>query len=334
MRYDDPDPSDPRDHPGPDPSAPLGHSRPDTPPPGAPTPGTPASRTPSPDAPDAPDAPETQYAQNAHDADEPGVPASAPSAPSPAPASGRHRRGGPVRRRALHRVLRRPSFPAAVLAAGTTAAAVTVLLGLYAATPSSSPAPRAAGPSAPGVRPPALPTPAPASPGARAEVHPDPATSPGDGPGRPDGGLAPQTGSVLAAPVGAPARASRFVQDVVALANAERDRAGCDPLRSEARLAKAAQGHADDMAARDYYAHASPEGRDGGDRITASGYTWSAWGENIHKGPKTPELAMDGWMESPAHRANIVNCGFRDIGVGVALTADGPWWVQDFGTEG
>ncbi|MFE9040189.1 CAP domain-containing protein [Streptomyces sp. NPDC007818] len=285
MRYDDPDPSDPRDHPGPDPSAPLGHSRPDTPPPGT-------------------------------------------------PASGRHRRGGPVRRRALHGVLRRPSFPAAVLAAGTTAAAVTVLLGLYAATPSSSPAPRAAGPSAPGVRPPALPTPAPASPGARAEVHPDPATSPGDGPGRPDGGLAPQTGSVLAAPVGAPARASRFVQDVVALANAERDRAGCDPLRSEARLAKAAQGHADDMAARDYYAHASPEGRDGGDRITASGYTWSAWGENIHKGPKTPELAMDGWMESPAHRANIVNCGFRDIGVGVALTADGPSWVQDFGTEG
>ncbi|MFI8370293.1 CAP domain-containing protein [Streptomyces sp. NPDC085466] len=285
MRYDDPDPSDPRDHPGPDPSSPLGHSRPDTPPPGT-------------------------------------------------PASGRHRRGGPVRRRALHRVLRRPSFPAAVLAAGTTAAAVTVLLGLYAATPSSSPAPRAAGPSAPGVRPPALPTPAPASPGARAEARLHPAASPGDGAGRPDGGLAPQTGSVHAAPVGAPARASRYVQDVVALANAERDRAGCDPLRTEARLAKAAQGHADDMATRDYYAHASPEGRDGGDRITASGYTWSAWGENIHKGPKTPELAMDGWMESAAHRANIVNCGFRDIGVGVTLTADGPWWVQDFGTEG
>ncbi|MGW6555473.1 CAP domain-containing protein, partial [Streptomyces sp. NPDC055051] len=156
----------------------------------------------------------------------------------------------------------------------------------------------------------------------------------GSGAGRADGGLAPQTGSVLAAPVTAPARAARYVRDVVALANAERDRAGCEPLRTEARLTEAAQGHADDMAARDFYAHDNPEGHDGGDRIKASGYAWSAWGENIHKGPKTPELAMDDWIESPAHRANIVNCAFRDIGVGVTLTADGPWWVQDFGTKG
>ncbi|WP_190226791.1 CAP domain-containing protein, partial [Streptomyces hydrogenans] len=156
----------------------------------------------------------------------------------------------------------------------------------------------------------------------------------GDGTGRAADGLAPQTGPVRAAPVTAPARASRYVEDVIVLANAERDRAGCGPLRTETRLARAAQGHAEDMAARDYYAHDSPEGRDGGDRISATGYSWSAWGENIHKGPKTPERAMDDWMGSPAHRANILNCAFRDIGVGVALTADGPWWVQDFGARG
>ncbi|MFB7941380.1 CAP domain-containing protein [Streptomyces sp. NPDC056049] len=308
MRYDGPDPSDPLEHPLPDTPTSL------TPRP-TPTPGTPT-----------PD-----------------------SAPTSDPTSGgRHRRGGPVRRRGLRRVLRRPSFPAAVLAAGTTAAAVTVLLGLYAATPPSASAPRAAGPSAPEARPPAPPTPAPGSPHARAEARRSPATPPNTTPATPpntapattpgaggtDGGLAPQTGSALAAPVTAPARAARYVRDVVALANAERDRAGCEPLRTEARLTEAAQGHADDMAARDYYAHDSPEGRDGGDRIKASGYAWSAWGENIHKGPRTPELAMDDWMESPAHRANIVNCAFRDIGVGVALTADGPWWVQDFGTKG
>ncbi|WP_043232831.1 CAP domain-containing protein, partial [Streptomyces sp. NRRL F-5193] len=175
---------------------------------------------------------------------------------------------------------------------------------------------------------------APAPPPARAGAQEDRPPRPGDGTGRAADGLAPQTGPVRAAPVTAPARASRYVEDVIALANAERDRAGCGPLRTETRLARAAQGHAEDMAARDYYAHDSPEGRDGGDRISATGYSWSAWGENIHKGPKTPERAMDDWMGSPAHRANILNCAFRDIGVGVALTADGPWWVQDFGARG
>ncbi|WP_037881845.1 CAP domain-containing protein, partial [Streptomyces sp. NRRL F-5727] len=175
---------------------------------------------------------------------------------------------------------------------------------------------------------------APASPQALAGARQAPPAPRGDGAGAAADGLAPQTGAARAAPVKAPSRASGYVQDVIALANAERDRAGCGPLRAEARLARAAQGHADDMAARDYYAHDSPEGRDGGDRISATGYPWSAWGENIHKGPKTPERAMDDWMDSPAHRANILNCSFRDIGVGIALTADGPWWVQDFGTRG
>ncbi|MFF8409396.1 CAP domain-containing protein [Streptomyces omiyaensis] len=264
------------------------------------------------------------------------------------PPSGRHRRGGPVRRR----VLPRPGFPAAVLAAGTTAAAVTVLLGLYAATAPSSPAPRAA-------RAPALQAPLPSRAGAVPVRTPDavrtePAARRSGGAGRtaegpaspaPDesvrgpapqtgAGLAPQTGAGAAAPVTVPARAGRYVQDVIALANDEREKAGCGALRAEPRLARAAQGHADDMAARDYYAHDSPEGRDGGDRIAASGYDWSAWGENIHKGPRTPARAMDSWMGSAAHRANILNCSFRDIGVGVALTADGPWWVQDFGTKG
>ncbi|MDV9193701.1 CAP domain-containing protein, partial [Streptomyces sp. SR27] len=131
-------------------------------------------------------------------------------------------------------------------------------------------------------------------------------------------------------PAGKPAR---YVQEVVALANAERAKAGCGPLRAEIRLRAAAQAHADDMAARDYYEHDSPEGRDAGDRMSGAGYAWSTWGENIHRGPKTPERAMEDWMDSPGHRANILNCSFKDIGVGVTLTANGPWWVQDFGTK-
>ncbi|MFD3662592.1 CAP domain-containing protein [Streptomyces sp. NPDC058659] len=127
---------------------------------------------------------------------------------------------------------------------------------------------------------------------------------------------------------------SEYVQQVVDLANAEREKAGCGPLRAESHLRTAAQGHADDMATRDYYEHDSPEGRDAGDRMTVAGYTWATWGENIHRGPKTPARAMEDWMDSPGHRENVLNCSFKDIGVGVTLTANGPWWVQNFGAKG
>ncbi|MFB7513536.1 CAP domain-containing protein [Streptomyces sp. NPDC056144] len=127
--------------------------------------------------------------------------------------------------------------------------------------------------------------------------------------------------------------AADFVRDVVALANEERDKAGCGPLHTETHLRNAAQGHADDMARRDYYQHDSPEGRDAGDRITGAGYTWSRWGENIHRGPRTPADAMSDWMDSPSHRENILDCAFKDIGVGVTLTSNGPWWVQNFGAK-
>ncbi|MDT9684650.1 CAP domain-containing protein [Streptomyces sp. TRM76323] len=135
-----------------------------------------------------------------------------------------------------------------------------------------------------------------------------------------------------------PARPGGTVADhvrrVVALANAERAKAGCPALRTDSRLQEAAQGHADDMAARDYYAHDTPEGQDAGDRIGAAGYRWSTWAENIHRGPGNPATAVRDWMKSPSHRANILNCAFRDIGVGVNLRPNGPWWVQNFGATG
>ncbi|MCH0539704.1 CAP domain-containing protein [Streptomyces sp. MUM 203J] len=131
-----------------------------------------------------------------------------------------------------------------------------------------------------------------------------------------------------AAPEGA---AAGHIRRVVALANAERAKAGCPALRVNSRLQKAAQGHADDMAARNYYEHDTPEGRSAGDRISSTGYRWRTWAENIHRGPKDPATAMRDWMKSSGHRKNILNCAFRDIGVGVNLRSNGPWWVQNFG---
>ncbi|MEV6250096.1 CAP domain-containing protein [Streptomyces sp. NPDC051742] len=234
-------------------------------------------------------------------------------------ANGRHRRGRVAR---CLRLRRRLSFRAAVLAAGTTAAALTVATGLYAASPAVTGTTGATGPGAvpPAVTPTVTPT----------------VAEPEAGPGRPTARQAvrPQEQRREQLRAEAPAgKAARYVKDVLALVNAERERAGCGPLRAEKHLRTAAQGHADDMSARDYYEHASPEGRDAGDRMSDAGYAWSTWGENIHRGTTTPSRTVEDWMDSPGHRANILNCSFKDTGVGVALTADGPWWVQDFGAR-
>jgi uncharacterized protein YkwD len=123
------------------------------------------------------------------------------------------------------------------------------------------------------------------------------------------------------------------VAQVVALVNKERASAGCDPLTEDAQLLKAAQAHSDDMAARNFFDHVNPDGADPGQRITAAGYKWSTYGENIAKGQQTPEAVMDSWMNSPGHRANILNCSFKDIGVGIHTGSGGPWWTQDFGAK-
>ncbi|MFF9817565.1 sigma-70 family RNA polymerase sigma factor [Streptomyces sp. NPDC014006] len=120
---------------------------------------------------------------------------------------------------------------------------------------------------------------------------------------------------------------------VIALVNRERQAAGCAPVTQDSRLTNAAQAHSDDMAARNYFEHNSPDGTDPGQRITAAGYRWSTYGENIAKGQQTPDAVMTSWMNSPGHRANILNCSFRNLGVGIHQGDGGPWWTQDFGSQ-
>ncbi|MGW1541590.1 sigma-70 family RNA polymerase sigma factor [Streptomyces sp. NPDC002309] len=123
------------------------------------------------------------------------------------------------------------------------------------------------------------------------------------------------------------------VAQVVALVNKERSAAGCGPLAEDGQLNRAAQGHSQDMAARDFFDHTNPDGADPGQRTTAAGYNWSTYGENIARGQQTPEAVMDSWMNSPGHRANILNCSFKDIGVGIHEGSGGPWWTQNFGAR-
>ncbi|MFI8824680.1 sigma-70 family RNA polymerase sigma factor [Streptomyces sp. NPDC053431] len=121
-------------------------------------------------------------------------------------------------------------------------------------------------------------------------------------------------------------------REVIDLVNSERARAGCGPLTENSLLTRAAQGHSDDMAARDFFDHTNPDGDGPGERVTAAGYRWSTYGENIAKGQRTPAEVMESWMNSPGHRANILNCDFREIGIGIH-TAGGPYWTQVFGAR-
>lgn len=140
---------------------------------------------------------------------------------------------------------------------------------------------------------------------------------------------------LAAAPVPAPdsgGPASTAAAQVLALVNAERAKQGCAPVRDNQRLDTAARLHSEDMAANDYFSHTSQDGRDPGDRIAAAGYAWSTYGENIARGQQTAADVMNGWMNSPGHRANILNCAFNDMGMGIHDGVGGPWWTQAFGS--
>ncbi len=120
-------------------------------------------------------------------------------------------------------------------------------------------------------------------------------------------------------------------QQVLDATNAERAANGCGPLRLDPLLNRAADGHSEDMAARDYFDHADPEGRGPGVRIDAVGYPHRGWGENIAAGYGSAEAVVTGWMNSPGHRANILNCAFDEIGIGYA--EPGRYWTQLFATR-
>ncbi|SCG69747.1 CAP domain-containing protein [Micromonospora coxensis] len=118
-------------------------------------------------------------------------------------------------------------------------------------------------------------------------------------------------------------------QQVVDLVNAERAKAGCGKLGIDDKLMTAAQRHSQDQADHQNMSHTGSDGSDAGDRLDRVGYAWRTYGENVAWNQKTPAAVMDAWMNSPGHRANILNCAFTEIGVGVA-SSNGPYWTQVF----
>ncbi|MCJ8502423.1 CAP domain-containing protein [Desulfatitalea alkaliphila] len=118
-------------------------------------------------------------------------------------------------------------------------------------------------------------------------------------------------------------------QAVLDLVNQERSKHDRLPLAADDRLAASARAHSRDMSDNNYFSHTSQDGRTAGQRITAAGYAWSTYGENIAKGYRTPETVVLAWMNSTGHRQNILNQHFCDLGVG--YVASGYYWTQNFG---
>ncbi|WP_338895882.1 CAP domain-containing protein [Streptomyces sp. TG1A-60] len=117
---------------------------------------------------------------------------------------------------------------------------------------------------------------------------------------------------------------------VLQLVNEERAKAGCDPVAANSDLAELAEVFSKDMAARGFFDHTDPDGQDPWDRAAILGIT-GLGGENIARGQANAEAVMEAWMNSPGHKANILNCDFKTLGVGVHMGDGGPWWTQDFG---
>ncbi|MGW7051029.1 CAP domain-containing protein [Streptomyces sp. NPDC054887] len=117
---------------------------------------------------------------------------------------------------------------------------------------------------------------------------------------------------------------------VLKLVNQERATAGCSPVRADRALGALAQDFSEDMATRGFFDHTDPDGATPWDRAEKAGID-GLGGENIARGQADAEAVMDAWMNSAGHRANILNCEFKTLGVGVHTAPGGPWWTQNFG---
>jgi uncharacterized protein YkwD len=125
---------------------------------------------------------------------------------------------------------------------------------------------------------------------------------------------------------GAPLQEENFTADLLFLINNTRNSCGLQPLSLNPSLNRIAKSRCDDMIARDYFSHVSPEGKDIKSFVDESGIMYKITGENLqYCSPPSiagPELFFNSWMESETHRANILDPGYTQIGIALSFNAD------------
>jgi uncharacterized YkwD family protein/spore coat assembly protein SafA len=120
--------------------------------------------------------------------------------------------------------------------------------------------------------------------------------------------------------------------EVIRLVNVERSKHGLAPLKANWELSRIARIKSQDMKNKGYFSHYSPTYGSPFDMMKKFGFKFYSAGENIAMGQRTPQEVMNGWMNSPGHRANILKADFKEIGVGLAR--DGSmYWTQMFMTR-
>jgi uncharacterized protein YkwD len=132
-----------------------------------------------------------------------------------------------------------------------------------------------------------------------------------------------------------PATESAAETEVVRLVNVQRTAAGCAAVTADATLVQLARAHSLDMSGAAGFRHNGSDGRTPFQRMMAAGYEYSVAAENIAAGQGTASAVMAAWMSSPGHQANIVDCRFTGIGVGMVSRPGTPYvvyWTQEFGT--
>jgi uncharacterized YkwD family protein/spore coat assembly protein SafA len=119
--------------------------------------------------------------------------------------------------------------------------------------------------------------------------------------------------------------------EVIRLVNQERTSRGLNPLKANWQLSRVARYKSEDMRDCNYFSHTSPTYGSPFEMIRAFQVQFTAAAENIAAGQATAKAVVEGWMNSPGHRQNIMNASYAEIGVGYAAGGSyGHYWAQMF----
>ncbi|MGC1307573.1 MAG: CAP domain-containing protein [Phormidesmis sp.] len=131
------------------------------------------------------------------------------------------------------------------------------------------------------------------------------------------------------------AQLNDFFSELLLLTNQARQSAGVGTLQFSYQLGQSAQKYAEEMATQNFFSHVGKDGSTLTSRIEATGYKFTAAGENLAAGQKAARSVFQGWMSSEEHRANILQAEFTEVGFGLfdatGSSDYGRYWVQNFG---
>lgn len=119
-----------------------------------------------------------------------------------------------------------------------------------------------------------------------------------------------------------------FANEVLRLVNVQRSKAGLPLYKTTQTLSSAASKRAQEINRS--FSHTRPNGTGFSTVLKEYGISYTAAGENIASGQRTPQEVVNAWMKSPGHRANILNVKFKKIGIGVYKKSAGMCWTQEF----